>query len=171
MKSEAFEFGYVARAHGLKGELIVRLHDPLSTVLDDVRRLCARDKGGREVEHRISRARRGAPGEYLVFLEGIDTRAAAEALRGSTLLAFRVDLPPCSSGEYFQGDIVGLEARTPEGVVLGRVEGLFEGGGVPNLVISGGPSGELMVPFVDEFVLEIDLEARVVVVRLPEYLS
>ncbi|MGZ6076340.1 MAG: ribosome maturation factor RimM, partial [Myxococcaceae bacterium] len=70
-----------------------------------------------------------------------------------------------------QGDLVGLEARTPEGVPLGRVTEIWNTGPVPNLVIQGTAPEPLVVPFVDEFVPEVDLQAGVLVVRPPEMLE
>jgi 16S rRNA processing protein RimM len=66
---------------------------------------------------------------------------------------------------------VGLEARTPEGAPLGRVTEVWNTGPVPNLVIQGEGSEPLVVPFVDEFVPEVDVQAGVLVVRPPEMLE
>jgi 16S rRNA processing protein RimM len=102
----------------------------------------------------------------VAFVE-VQTREQAEAIVGATLSVFRDDLEPPAEGEFFQGDLVGLEAVDPTGVSLGTVEEIWNSGPVPNLVIRGG-KGELMVPFVDEFVPEVDLAGRRVVVRPPE---
>ena len=118
----------------------------------------------------IEAAREGSGGDLLVSLEGVTTREAAEALQGAQLLAFREDLEPPAEGEFFQGDLVGLEAVTPEGRRLGRVEEVWSSGPVPNLVIREGAE-ELMVPFADDFIAEVDLEEQRVVVIPPEYLE
>lgn len=161
------EFGYVARVHGLHGEVGVRTFDAGSSVLFDVERVLARPREGAERELSIEAVREGSKGDLLVTFAEVDGREAAEALKGARLLAFRADLEPCEPGQYFQGDLIGLEAVTPEGELLGRVEELYDGGPVPNLVIRGGPRGELMVPFAEEFVPKVDPEAgRVVVIPL-----
>lgn len=158
------EFGYVARVHGLGGEVGVRTFDPGSSVLSDVRRVWVRPRTGPECELNIEGLRDGSKGDLLVCFAGVDRREAAEALKGATLFAFREDLEPCQPGEYFQGDLLGLEARTADGEVLGRVESFYDAGPVPNLVIAGGARGELMVPFVDDYVVEVDLAQGYVVV-------
>lgn len=159
-------FGYVARAHGLRGELVVRTFDPASTVLDEVPRLLARRRDGGEAEYAITAVRDGPGGEVLVSLRGVGGREAAKALVGASLWAFREDLEAPGDGEVFQGDLVGLEAFADDGVRLGVVTSLFTATPVPNLVIEGD-GREWMVPLVDDFVKEVDLAAgRVVVVPI-----
>jgi 16S rRNA processing protein RimM len=164
------EVGYVARVHGLKGELAVRTFDPDSEALMSVRRVVLRLRSGEERELSLEGARR-ATDATLVSLAGVTSRSSADELRGATVLVHREDLPPPADGEWFQGDLVGLEARTPEGTPLGKVTEVWNTGPVPVLVLEGGGSEPLMVPFVDEFVPEVDVLAGVLVVRPPEMLE
>jgi 16S rRNA processing protein RimM len=159
------ELGYVRAAHGLNGEVAVRTHDPASQVLDEVDRVWAHPRAGTDRELKIEGVRDAPKGDLLVAFEGVETREQAEALVGATLAAFREDLEPPADGEFFQGDLVGLAAFDPSGAALGTVEEIWNSGPVPNLVIRGGPRGELMVPFVDEFVPQVDLEHRRCVVK------
>jgi 16S rRNA processing protein RimM len=158
------ELGYVRAAHGLKGEVSVRTHDPASSALDEVERVWVHPRVGPDRELAIESLRDAPKGDLLVAFVEIQTREDAEALVGATVFAFREDLQAPADGEFFQGDLVGLLAVDPQGVALGTVEEIWNSGPVPNLVIRG-PRGELMVPFVDEFVPVVDLAARRVVVR------
>jgi 16S rRNA processing protein RimM len=164
------EVGYVARVHGLRGELAVRTFDPDSEALTLVRRLVLRLRSGEEREVVLTAARRGGDAT-LVSVAGVTSRSAAEPLKGATVSVHREDLPPPAEGEWFQGDLVGLQARTPEGAPLGRVTEVWNTGPVPVLVVEGDGPEPLLVPFVDEFVPEVDLQAGVLVVRPPEMLE
>jgi 16S rRNA processing protein RimM len=160
------DVGYVARAHGLAGEVAVKTFDPASETLFDVERVLLRLRDGSELELAIDSVR-GATKEILIGFEGVEGRTEAERLVGATVLAFRDDLEAPGSGEYFQGDLVGMTAVDEAGNELGRVEEIWNSGPVPNLVIRG-KGAELMVPFVDEFVPLVDAEKGRVVVRPPE---
>jgi 16S rRNA processing protein RimM len=164
------EVGYVARVHGLKGELAVKTFDPESEVLLSVRRLVIRLRSGEERTVTLEAARPAAEAT-LISLAGVTSRSAAEAFKGATVLVHREDLSPPAQGEWFQGDLLGLEARTPEGKPLGRVTEIWNTGPVPVLVVEGGGPEPLMVPFVDEFVPEVDVPGGVLVVRPPEMLE
>jgi len=161
--------GYVARAHGISGEVAVRTFDLGSDALEDVERVVLRGRDGTERDFQVTGSR-PASREVLLTLASVDGRSAAEALRGSTVLVHREDLEPPGEGEFFQGDLVGLHAVSPEGKALGRVEEVWNAGPVPTLVIRG-EGGELLVPFADDFVPRVDLEAGLIQVRPMETLE
>jgi 16S rRNA processing protein RimM len=164
------ELGYVARAHGIRGEIAVRAFDPGSQTLQDVERVRVRTRAGQERELRIE-SLRPTPKEDIIAFEGVETREQAEGLVGSTVFVYREDLEPPAEGEYFQGDLVGLTAVDEAGKELGRVEELWATGEVPNLVIRGPGQAELIVPFADDFVPSVDVPAGRIVIRPPEFLE
>ncbi|MHB8875460.1 MAG: ribosome maturation factor RimM [Myxococcaceae bacterium] len=169
-ESAQLEVGYVSRAHGLGGEVAVKTFDPSSESLLDLPRLILRGKDGNTRELAVESVRVTGK-EILLCLVGVNGRSDAERLVGSTVFAYRDDLEAPAEGEYFQGDLVGLAAVDEAGAPLGTVEEIWDTGPVPNLVIRGGPRGELLVPFADEFVPTVDLEKRLLVVRPPEFLE
>jgi 16S rRNA processing protein RimM len=164
------EVGYVARAHGIQGEVAIRTFDPDSHVLESVSRLLLALRSGEEREVSVESARRASDTTLLV-LSGVSSRAEAEALRGAKVRVHRADVAAPAEGEWFQGDLVGLEVRTPEGAPLGRVTAVWNTGPVPNLVVEDDAGNELLVPFVDDFVPEVDVEHGRLVVRPPEMLE
>ncbi len=161
--STKLEVGYIARAHGMHGEVVVKTFDPASEVLIGVERLWLRRKDGFESEVGVIDV--GQQNKDLrVSLENVKRREQAEALIGSTVSVFRDDLEAPEAGEYFQGDLIGLEARTPEGKTLGKITEIWNSGPVPNLVIVDEAGAEMMVPFAEEFVPKVDLVAKVATV-------
>ena len=162
------EVGYVRAAHGLNGEVVVKTYDPASDVFDEVERLWARTRQAGEKELNIEAVREAPKGDLLVSFEGIDSRDQAQELVGAALSVFREDLSAPSSGEFFQGDLVGLSAVDSDGNVLGTVEEIWNSGPVPNLVIRG-KSGELMVPFADDFVKDVNTTTRTVIIVPPQF--
>ena len=80
----------------------------------------------------------------------------------------REDLEPPAEGEFFLGDLVGLEVFSIEGKRLGEISEIWSSGPVPNLVIVDGDA-EQMIPFAEEFISKVDLEAKRVTVTPPVY--
>jgi 16S rRNA processing protein RimM len=112
------EIGSVLGAHGLRGEVRVRLFWSASELLFDRDCVLLRSDAGEE-ERDIEELRR-TPKGLLLKLEGVDDRDQAEALRGTRLCVPREELPALEEGEYYLCDLVGSEVVTPDGP-LGRV--------------------------------------------------
>jgi 16S rRNA processing protein RimM len=165
------QLGYVSRAHGLHGEVVVRTFDPSSEALYEVERVVLQPRSGNEQELTLREVRQGPRGDLIVSFEDVSGRQRAEHLVGAKVFVRREDLPPPEEGEFFQGDPVGLKAFDEAGIELGVVAEVWSTGPVPNLVIRGPAVGELMVPFVDEFVPKVELEAGRVTIRKPEYVE
>jgi 16S rRNA processing protein RimM len=171
--SVTFAVGYVSRAIGLQGELAVRCFDPKSTVLLEVERVSlqpatAGQVKGAQTEFELLQCRMAGQKEFAMACKSISTREAAEGFAGATVFVFRDDLDPPESGSYFIGDLVGLTAVDGNGETIGKVESVLDVGPVCNLVLRVN-NEEVMVPFADEFIQRVDLQAASVVVRLPEY--
>lgn len=160
MSSPRIEIGGVARAHGIKGEVVVFTHDPDSTTLGDVDAIFV---GG--VEKKIVHARDTQRG-WLVLLEGVVTRNDAEALQGKPVEIAREALV-LEEDDVLLHDLIGCEVRRPDGSVWGTIAEIQSGAFQDLLVIHAGEI-ERLLPLVDEFVTQIDLEARVVHVDPPE---
>ena len=167
--SEPLQFGYVSRAHGLDGEIVIKTFDPSSEVLDEIDRLKLKLRDGTEREYAIEEVADSPGADLRVLLEGVSNRPTAETLVGSTVFVFREDLEAPAEGEFFQGDLLGLVASDPQGAALGTIEEIWNTGPVPNLVVRGGPSGELLIPFAEDFVVKVDLATRTIVLKVPEF--
>jgi 16S rRNA processing protein RimM len=156
------EIGGVARAHGIRGEVVIVTHDPASATLGEIERIFI---GG--APYNILAARDTQRG-WLVLLDGISTRTAAEALRGRPVEALRADLP-LAPDDILLHDLVGCEVRLLDGTPWGTIAAIdtVPGGLQDRLVIHHGTI-ERMLPLVDVFIKNIDLETRVVTVDPPE---
>ena len=88
-------------------------------------------------------------------LAGIDDRDAAYALRGQEISVAKRDLPPPEENEFYWSDLIGLTVVNREGIELGKVDSLMEGGANDLLVVKG--AREHLIPFVAAFVGKVDL--------------
>jgi len=156
------EIGGIARAHGIRGEVVIFTHDPDSTTLDGVETVWVGD-----VAYRIVRAR-ATPRGWLVSLEGVATRNDAEALRGQKVEVDRAALA-LDDEDVLLDDLVGCAVRRPDGSAWGTIAAVAPGAFQDLLVIHDGDV-ERLLPLVDEFVTDIDLDAAVVTVDPPDEL-
>lgn len=105
---------------------------------------------------------------WLLTIDAVTDRNEAERWNGRHLLVPVEELSEPEDGEVFAHELVGMtlvDAESDE--ALGEVIEFYE---LPQglLLEFKGPKGVHSVPFVDEFVEEVDREGRRIVVRLPE---
>jgi len=160
MPTPRIEIGGVARAHGIKGEVVIVTHDPDSTTLGDVRTIFV---GG--VEMTITNARDTHRG-WLVALEGVLTRNDAERLQGKPVEVER-DMLDLDEDDVLLADLIGCTVRRPDGSSWGTVAHVDAGEMQDLLVIHDGDI-ERLLPLVDVYVTQIDLDERVIHVDPPE---
>jgi 16S rRNA processing protein RimM len=153
------EIGGIARAHGIRGEVVIVTHDPASQVLGEIEIVWI---GG--AERRITGARSTHRG-WLVQLEGVATRDEAAALRGQPVEVDRAALE-LADDDILLADLVGCRVVLPGGAPWGTIAAV-ESGMQDLLVIHDGEI-ERLLPLVDEFVKDIDLESGVVTVDPPD---
>jgi 16S rRNA processing protein RimM len=109
-----------------------------------------------------------AGGKLVVRFAGVDDRAGAEALRGIQLLIAAGERPALDDPEeFYDTDLVGLEARGMDGAVIGPVTDVVHAGGASYLVVPVGGRDRL-VPFVAAIVPTVDVAGGFVVVDPPE---
>jgi 16S rRNA processing protein RimM len=158
-RRDRVEIGYVARAHGVRGELRVVPHDPASTALAEVDEVWVSD-----ARYPVAgvRATRGA---FLVRLIGVGDRDRAQALRGQPVSVRREHIA-LDDGEVLLADLVGCAVELPDGTPWGVVSAI-DVGPQDRLVIVDGDV-ERLVPVVPELIPEIDIDGGRVVVAPPE---
>jgi 16S rRNA processing protein RimM len=155
--------GYVAIARvlgawGVRGDVKAEVMAP-DAVLTKGRTVWVRGQ-----QTTILQASRNGDKVRLVF-EGIDSREAAAEMRGEWVLARQSDLPTMPEGEYYRIQLLGLRVVSTEGQELGTIEDVFSTR-ENDVYVARGEAGEVLVPAIDDVVVGIDLEKRVVTVEV-----
>jgi 16S rRNA processing protein RimM len=157
----------IGAAHGVKGE--VRLK-PFTQVPSDVAAygpLTAPD--GRVFEIEAIRPAAGtSPDMMVVRFKGVTDRAAAEALTNIELSVPQDRLPPTEADEFYHSDLIGLEAVTVGGNVLGTIVGVPNYGAGDLLEISPPSGATILLPFTETAVPKVDVAAGRIVVDPPK---
>jgi len=92
---------------------------------------------------------------------GCTTRDLAMAFNQAQIGVLREALPALGVNEYYWADLIGMSVVTDTGLSLGIVESLFETGANDVLVVKG-ETREYLIPYVpNDYILEINLETRV----------
>lgn len=98
----------------------------------------------------------------IVRLAGIENRELAESLIGATVVIHRDQFAQLDEGEYYWTDLLGLRVINLEGHEFGTIDHLVETGANDVMVIhkveDNGQCLEVLIPWVDQYVLKVDLE-------------
>jgi len=154
--------GRVSSLYGVRGW--VKIHsdtDPRDNILSYAPWYIDRGKGWEVCEPEGGRIH----GKTVVAkLPGCDDRDAAAEWIGAIIAVRRDQLDDqLDDGEYYWADLEGLEVVTTEGVVLGKLDHLFETGANDVMVIKG--DRERLVPYLwEQVVKDVDMESRRMVV-------
>ncbi|OLZ66898.1 ribosome maturation factor RimM [Streptomyces sp. IMTB 2501] len=156
----------IGRAHGIKGEVTVEVRTDEPELRLAPGAVLATDPAS--AGPLTIATGRVHSGRLLLRFEGVSDRNGAEALR-NTLLIAEIDPEELPEGEdeYYDHQLIDLDVVTEDGVEVGRITEISH---LPSqdLFIVERPDGtEVMIPFVEEIVTEIDLEEQRAVITPP----
>ncbi len=157
--------GHIAGVHGLKGEVRIRTYTETPEGVAAYGPL--QDEAGARTFTILSV--RAAKGVAVARLDGIDSREAAEALKGVALYVARAALPDAEDDAFYHADLIGLVAISTEGAALGQVVAVQNFGAGDLLEVRPATGGaSVLVPFTAETVPELDLSAGWLLMLPPE---
>ena len=151
----SLEVARVSRAHGLKGDVALAMisNRPQRGAVGSV----LRDADGATFEIAMSRPQGD---RVVVHFAGVDTREAAEAIRGRLL--YGDPLGPLPDGEVWVHELLGSVCLDTSGTLLGVVAAVHENPAHDMITLDTG----VIIPMV--FVKDLDAAAKSVTVELPD---
>ncbi|MFN2230644.1 MAG: ribosome maturation factor RimM [Anaerolineae bacterium] len=158
--------GRVLRPHGVRGELRIGIiTDHPERLVQHAHFYLAHPDSPEEAQRYSVEEIRQHKEIALLKLEGCDDRNEAEALRDLLVQIPLEEAVPLEEGEYYHFQLVGVRVETEDGEWLGQVAEVLETG-ANDVYLVRGPRGEILLPAIADVVLELDLEAGQMVVRL-----
>lgn len=97
-------------------------------------------------------------------LKGCDDRTAAENLAKREIGVPRAALEVAGEGEVFWFDLIGCDVVNTAGQKFGKIETLLETGAHDVLVVKLGAK-EMLIPYLDDVILKVEREAKLVTVN------
>lgn len=164
-KEDCYELGFISKTKGLDGELFIQLDvdDPedyqeLESVFVEIKQNL--------VPYFI---------EYIDFqdkkvvvrFEDIDSLEDAHTLVGCKLFLPLDNLPPLEDGQFYYHEVINFQIVDQTLGKLGIITNIYETGN-QDLIAMLYQGREILIPLVDEFVLKINREEKILEVNLPE---
>jgi 16S rRNA processing protein RimM len=164
--------GRIGKPHGIRGDVTidVRTDEPERRFAPGTTLRAQPPQGSHSPLRTLTVSRaKWHQNVLLAGFEEIPDRNAAEAARGIVLhTTIAADEVPEDPDEYYDHQLVGLEAHDLDGTLLGEVTGVQHGSAQDLLAIRTTDGRDTLVPFVAALVPEVDVAGgRVVVADRP----
>ncbi|NLK71854.1 MAG: 16S rRNA processing protein RimM [Clostridiales bacterium] len=159
---DMFNVGQIVNAVGIKGELKVY---PLTDYKERFDELEFVYIEGRRFD--IERVRYN--NELVILkLKGIDDRTTAEKYKTLYLKIDRENARKLPEGTYFIVDLIGCEVYSTDGSYIGTLTDVIQSTAQDLYEIKTKELKNILVPAVEEFVKEIDIEKKMIKIQLIE---
>jgi 16S rRNA processing protein RimM len=158
--------GLIARAHGIRGEVIVNLETDFPEERFYAGAELFVNRGG-VVSPVVITTARFQHARPVIGLEGVSDMNSANALAGVELRVPVEWLVPLPDGAFYHHDLIGCQVETVAGATVGvvaKVEGTME----RSRLVLETERGEVLIPLVPEICTTIDPDSKRIVIAPPE---
>ena len=163
---DCLEIGVVVNTHGVKGyvKIIPCTFDPKRfELLSEVTLL---EKSLKKI-YQIEKIKFHKQ-FVLIKFRGIEDMDQAESLKGSLVLIPKSSALHLGEDEYYIGDIIGCNVVTSTGEILGEVTEVLFTGANDVYTVKSADGGEILIPAVKHYILNVDILSKKILVDLPE---
>ena len=91
---------------------------------------------------------------------------AAERYKGCYIKIHRSQARELEDGHYFIADIIGSDVYTDEGQHLGKVDDIYNTGSNDIYVVKDELGKQILLPGIEDVILDVDIENQKVTVHL-----
>jgi len=159
-----YKIGYVAKTHGLKGEVTIILNSNVQSI-QNTKSLFLEIKDMLVpyfIEHISDRGDKA-----FVKFEEVDSHEDAAQLKGCSLYLSKKARPKLDLGEFYNDEVVGFEVEDEKLGLLGKIREVLEIG--PNRLIAiDSSTREILIPVNGPFIRNLDKSKKRFKVDLPD---
>lgn len=167
MSEKLFTIGKIVNTHGIRGELKIVSETDFPERFDAGNELIIVDLQNHQTKVKIQSSRLHK-NMYIVKFEKYDNINDVEKYKGSLLKIEAKYQEPLEEGEYYYHEIIGCRVITEEGEELGSITEILTPGANDVWVVSRPKNKQLLLPVIDDVILEVDVGSKVVKIHLME---
>lgn len=158
--------GFIAKAFGIKGGVFIKLLDDKSEALRVHAVLTLKKPGGSFLELKIKEV----IGRHNVIFYDIGDRNQALELKGLEVFIKKTEMPDLLVDEYYLSDLIGAKVFDKDQAFLGQAKGFSSNNAQDLLVVTNLDGHEAYVPFIEPFLIDVDLEKKHIILDAPKEL-
>lgn len=166
---DLLEVGKIVNTHGLRGEVKVVPWTDYPEVFEDIEYVYVERRG--EYERLDVAGIKYQKGNIIVRFPQIKDINEAEKYKNQVLYAEREALGELPDGVYYIADLIGSEVVRENGEVIGTIADVINTGSNDIYDVKRKGQKNLLIPVIDEVVLNVDIENKKITVRMMEGLE
>ena len=161
---ELFRVGVISNTHGIRGE--VKVYPTTDNVrrFDDLKEVIL-DTGKEQLNLHVTSVKYFKNMVILKFKE-FDNINDIIPYKGMDLLVTRENAIPLEDGEYYIADIIGSKVITDEDKILWTLTDVLQTGANDVYVVKTKDGKEVLLPSIEECILDRDIENKIVKVHV-----
>ncbi|AKG35266.1 ribosome maturation factor RimM [Paenibacillus durus] len=171
MTESLLTVGKLVNTHGIRGEIKIlsRTDFPEVRFAPGSKLLIIPEDGKGQLEVTVEAAREHK-GMYIVKLKGYNDINQVEKYKGSLIKVTEGDRVELPENEYYFHDIIGCEVYTTEaeGAPLGVISEILTPGANDVWVVRRPKGQDILIPVIDDVVLDVDVPNKRVKIQLME---
>ncbi|MCG7312175.1 ribosome maturation factor RimM [Priestia flexa] len=164
-----FKVGKIVNTHGIKGEVrIISTTDFADERYEVGNKLYLFQEKQTEPVEVVVATHRKHKNFDLVSFEGYPNVNDVEKFKNSMVKVSEDQLSDLEDGEFYFHEIIGCIVKTEEGQELGKIKEILVPGANDVWVVKGKDGKEILIPYIDAVVQEIDVENKEIIITVME---
>lgn len=163
------EIGKIVNTHGLRGEVKVTVWMDSPEDFEDIKNVYVKKR--REEEKFTVKNIKYQKNNLIVKFSELNDINTAEQYKNCVLYAERDELGELPEGVYYIADLIGLEVYNEDGEKIGVLADVFNTGANDIYDVKREGKKNLLLPAIDDVLLETDIEGGRIVVHVMEGLD
>lgn len=164
-KQDFYYLGKIVSKYSFKGELLLKTESDeinfkeLKSVFIEI--------DGSLVPFEINRLQLHKSSLLRLSIKGIDNETKANKILKSEVFLPINDLPPLSGNKFYYHEIIGFKVIDKNSGKIGKAINVNDQTSQPLLIVEKNDK-EIMIPLIDEFLVEVDRKEKKLIFELPE---
>lgn len=159
--------GVIASTHGIRGEVKVYPTTDDLERFKSLKKVVLLTQKGESLPLAVDGVKFFKQFAILKF-KGMDTIEDVQKYKGCDLMVDRADAQPLAENEYYIGDLIGMKVESDDGTAIGVLTDVLQTGANDVYVVERPGGGELLLPVIDECILDVDVEKGLVKAHIME---
>ena len=163
-QKDCYYLGAITKAHGYKGELIIHMDTDEPHAYNNLESIFI-ERNGLLVPFFLKKAQLHKEKNLRILLEDFDEPTS---LIGRNVFLPLSTLPSLADDKFYYHEVVGFKALNVHNQLIGEIQHVRDTGSQDLFEILSTDQKEILIPVIDEWIVEVNKAEKLIRLNLPE---